>query len=66
MQLGTELKHSLSMGSTNVGRHGSLRAFACQNFFICFYTILDPETGSLNYTDAGHDLLYLCRSGEVQ
>ena len=32
-------------------------------FFTCFYAILDPETGRLNYTKAGHDLPYLCRSG---
>src|SRR5215210_7090674 len=35
-------------------------------FFTCFYAILDPEPGRLNYTKAGHLLPYLCRSGEAQ
>ena len=32
-------------------------------FVTCFYTILEPQSGSLSYANAGHDLPYVRRGG---
>jgi serine phosphatase RsbU (regulator of sigma subunit) len=35
-------------------------------FVTCFYAILDPNSASLSYANAGHDLPYVRRGGECE
>jgi predicted ester cyclase len=35
-------------------------------FVTCFYAILDPKNGSMNFANAGHDLPYLWHGGDCE
>src|SRR5829696_8396081 len=47
--------------------NGPLATDIPPNMFVtCFYAILDPESGSLTYANAGHDLPYLYRNSAAE
>jgi predicted ester cyclase len=49
------------------GVNEALFPYIPANMFVtCFYAILDPQSGSLTYANAGHDLPYLNRNGEAE
>jgi predicted ester cyclase len=59
--------HSSSPGEVLSRVNEALVARIPPNMFVtCFYAILDPESGSLTYANAGHHLPYLCRNGEAE
>jgi serine phosphatase RsbU (regulator of sigma subunit) len=62
-----------ALGSSSAGEvlsrvNETLLARIPQNMFVtCFYAILEPQSGSLSYANAGHDLPYLRRrSGQAE
>jgi predicted ester cyclase len=56
-----------SPGEVLEGVNETLLSRIPSNMFVtCFYTILDPKSGSLRYANAGHDLPYLHRNGEAE
>jgi serine phosphatase RsbU (regulator of sigma subunit)/predicted ester cyclase len=61
-----------ALGSSSPGEvlarvNETLLARIPANMFVtCFYAILEPESGSLSYANAGHDLPYVRRGSEAE
>jgi serine phosphatase RsbU (regulator of sigma subunit)/predicted ester cyclase len=61
-----------ALGSSSPGEvlaqvNETLLASIPSNMFVtCFYAILDPESGSLRYANAGHDPPYVRRRGDCE
>jgi serine phosphatase RsbU (regulator of sigma subunit) len=61
-----------ALGSSSPGEvlsrvNETLLARIPPNMFVtCFYSILEPKSGTLSYANAGHDLPYLHRSGAAE
>jgi len=67
LQLAAQALHSSSPGEVLEQVNEALLARIPLNMFVtCFYAILDPESGSLRYANAGHDLPYLWHSGDCE
>jgi serine phosphatase RsbU (regulator of sigma subunit)/predicted ester cyclase len=64
LQLAARALGSPSPGEVLAQVNETLVARIPTNMFVtCFYAILDPESASLSYANAGHDLPYLSRVG---
>jgi serine phosphatase RsbU (regulator of sigma subunit)/predicted ester cyclase len=64
LQLAARALGSPSPGEVLAQVNETLVARIPQNMFVtCFYAILDPESATLSYANAGHDLPYLRRHG---
>jgi serine phosphatase RsbU (regulator of sigma subunit)/ketosteroid isomerase-like protein len=68
LQLAAQSLDSSSPSEVLARVNETLLARIPPNMFVtCFYCILDPESGSLSYANAGHDLPYLRhRNGEAE
>jgi serine phosphatase RsbU (regulator of sigma subunit) len=61
-----------TLGSSSLGEvlkqvNETLVARIPTNMFVtCFYAILSPDSASLSYANAGHDLPYLHRNGKAE
>jgi serine phosphatase RsbU (regulator of sigma subunit) len=67
LQHAAQALESTSPGEVLEGVNETLFARIPANMFVtCFYAILDPESGSLSYANAGHDLPYLWHGGAAE
>jgi serine phosphatase RsbU (regulator of sigma subunit) len=67
LQLAAEVLDSSSPGEILERVNEALLARIPANMFVtCFYVILEPNSGSLTYANAGHDLPYLQTNGDAQ
>jgi steroid delta-isomerase-like uncharacterized protein len=67
LQLAAQALDSSPPGEVLEKVNGTLLSRIPPNMFVtCFYCILDPNSASLSYANAGHDLPYLHRNGEAE
>jgi serine phosphatase RsbU (regulator of sigma subunit)/ketosteroid isomerase-like protein len=67
LQLAAQSSESSSSGKVLERVNEALLARIPANMFVtCFYAILDPESATLRYANAGHDLPYLHRNGDAE
>jgi predicted ester cyclase len=67
LQLAAQALGSSSPGEVLARVNETLLTRIPSNMFVtCFYAILEPESASLSYANAGHDLPYLHRNGAAE
>jgi serine phosphatase RsbU (regulator of sigma subunit)/predicted ester cyclase len=67
LQLAAQAPDSSSPGEILSRVNETLLARIPPNMFVtCFYAIFDPESGSLSYANAGHDLPYVRRGDDCE
>jgi predicted ester cyclase len=67
LQLAAQALDSSSPSEVLARVNETLLARIPSNMFVtCFYAVLNPESGSLSYANAGHDLPYLHRDGDAE
>jgi serine phosphatase RsbU (regulator of sigma subunit) len=67
LQLASEASDSSSPGEVLERVNKTLLTRIPTNMFVtCFYAILEPESATLRYANAGHDPPYLQRRGEAE
>jgi predicted ester cyclase len=67
LQVTAQALDSSSPGEVLAQVNEALLARIPANMFVtCFYAVLDPESATLRYANAGHDLPYLWHSGECE